>query len=167
MDSAIIEQFVDGGAVSISTLAKSFEIARETVRTRLISAGVRPSSESKRHTPLYPLIPSIIALRNADRRGTTGALTEEEACALSPSDRAKWFESERLRVAVAKEKGNLVDVEDARQQIAETVKLQNAVFESLPDTLERKHRLSPAVIADIEETCDIVRNQFAEKLKNL
>lgn len=165
MASRSVQRFTDGGSVSLSALARGFECSRETVRKRLIARDVQPTGEISGN-PVYPLVPSLLAMRQEDRQQWGAMLTPEEAAKLPPADRKSWYASEKDRLQVAREQGHLVDAQDAREEMAALVKILAAACDSIPDELERELRLPPAQVALIEQKLDEIRVQIAGHLES-
>lgn len=156
-------QFLDGGQISLSFLARCFEISRESTKTRLIAAGIVPTGEKKGYLT-YPMIPSINALRLAEGPAISGALTEEQASTLPAQERKAWFASEKDRIAVAKATARLLDTEDARQGYTRVMRLVAEACDSIPDELERECRLAPDQVALVDRHLDRVRAALAERV---
>ena len=159
-----VQRLTDGGGVSLSALARGFECSRETVRKLLIAAGVQPTDEVAGN-PVYPLVPCLLAMRAESRQGSDAVVTAEDAAKLAPADRKAWFASEKDRLQVAQAQGELVDVQDAREQLAALVKILASACDSIPDDLERELRLTPATVALIEAKLDALRDQIAGRLE--
>ena len=159
-----VQRLTDGGGVSLSALSRGFECSRETVRKRLIESGVQPTGEVAGN-PVYPLVPSVLAMRSGDRQGGEGVVTAEDAAKLPPAERKAWFASEKDRLQVAQSQRELVDVQDARERMAELVKILASACDSIPDDLERELRLAPGVVALIEAKLDLLRDQIAGRLE--
>lgn len=148
----------------MSALARGFGCSRETVRKRLIAGGVQPVDEVSGN-PVYPLVPSLLAMREGDRQIGDVVLTPEDASKLPPAERKAWFASERDRILVARDLGTMVDAQDARAEMASLVKILAAACDSIPDDLERELRLPPSQVALIEAKLDALRDQIAGRLE--
>jgi hypothetical protein len=164
MATGDVQLLTDGGSVSLSALSRGFGCSRETVRNRLVAGNVQSTGQANGH-PVYPLVPSLLALRAGDRTTAETVTSEEEAMRLPPIERKQWFDSEATRVKLQRDKGELVDRQDAREEMATLVKVLAAACDSIPDDLERELHLPAAAVAAIEDRLDAVRTQIAERLE--
>lgn len=165
MASRGIQRISDGGGVSLSALALGFECSRDTVTKRLLTGSIQPLGDVSGH-PVYPLVPSLLAMRAGDRQAREVVLSAEEAAQLPPADRKAWFASEKDRLLVAQTQAQLVEAQDVREEMAALVKILAAACDSIPDELERELRLPPAQVALIEDKLDQIRAQIAGRLES-
>ena len=143
--------------LSLTQLARAFDIARDTVVRRLSAANVQPVGTA-RGFPVYPLRESAAALLEFEIRRDNPAKDPEE---MSATDRRAWYQGEKDRLAIEREKGNLLSIDDHRAGLAELLKITVQVLDSLPDRLERECRLRPKAIELVERTIDKLREDLA------
>ena len=138
------------GLYSISWLARQFCLDRETVRKRL--ADVEPSGRqngykvwSIRAAALH-LVGSVVAPG-----------TDFDPETLPPESRDKWFASELKRLQLAREQGDLIPLEEVREEWAAVMKTIVAHLEAIPDLLEAEFQLTPGQVDDLERVIDEIR----------
>lgn len=96
--------------VNTSVLARRSGLNRATVKTRLETKGVRPQQE-KAKEKLYDADEALAALQ---RDGTTGLRKAQTAKTAA--------EAARVKLKLDKERGELVSIQDVREDVQELVK---------------------------------------------
>lgn len=83
---------------------------------------------------------------------------------LHPKDRKDWYDGEARRIAIARQMGELVTIDEYRDELAAVLKEVAACLETLPDVLERKCGLSPETVEMMQQTIDDQRAMLADRL---
>lgn len=150
-----VHELAGGLLVSISTIAREFGMARETVAKRLDQAGVKPAGQA-RGFPAYRIAEAAKAILAT----ATASAGESDPESLPPFERKAWYsgESERLKVAV--EKRHLVPSEELEAQLAAVIKRTVQMLATLPDRLERNCGLASSVVERIVMECDAIRADY-------
>ncbi len=148
---------------SLNQLSRAFGIARETVGSRLAAANVSPSGHRRGHA-VYSVKDAAVAILLPTTGGIDGLQDPEK---MAPQDRKAWFSSERDRLALEKEQGLLVDVEDCRQQMVKIIEVGLPIFDSLGDELERDFGLAPEIVTSIEERIYVAKTKWADAIQEL
>jgi hypothetical protein len=156
-ESPQTEQIAHGPGVSLSALAQSFEIARETVKSRLLRANVEPSGEHAGN-PLYPLVTSVRVLRASEWRG------DVDPDKLAPMERRAHWQAEREKVELLKTTADYCHVSDVRAQFAAIVKSTTGAWDGLIDDLERTAGLTPDQSEAMQRIIDARRAAYFESL---
>ena len=146
---------LDGGLlVSISTLAREFGMARETVSKRIEQCGVIPA-EKVNGSPVFRLSQAVKAILGVTRPSGHG--DGSDPAALPPQDRLAWMRSESERLKVEEAKGQLIQAADHETELAAVIKRTVQTLATLPDRLERECGLSSEVVERIVAACDAAR----------
>ena len=135
---------------SINALADEFELDRRTVKKRL--ADVAPADRVSGH-PVYRLAEAAPALFGSSEN-------RESLDDFSPKDRKDWVASERELMKLRAEAGELMLVEEAREQIAAVIRPMADVLDSMPDVLEREAGLTPSQVESVMAACTRVRGEL-------
>lgn len=141
----------DAYAWNITRLAEAFGLHRDTVRKRLKENQVKPVKKSK-GVDLYALSDIGPALFSAE--ATNQSEDDYDPNKMVPKDRKDFFQSERERLKYETEIGELIPDGDYRLDLAATLKYLVSAFESLPDNLERRYKMSPEALEYIEAWAD-------------
>ncbi|MGL4755645.1 MAG: DUF1441 family protein [Aeromonadaceae bacterium] len=144
---------------NVSQLAKAFSLHRDTVRSRLNDAGVKPCGK-KANAPLYLLAQAAEAIF----AGSVVAGDAADPSKLDPKSRLDWYKSETERLRFQTSVKELITDSDHRDNIALTIKATASFFDSLPDRLERSRLFTPEQLEAVEVECDKMRNQLYEAL---
>lgn len=83
---------------------------------------------------------------------------------LSPTDRRAWYEGEDKRISIAHRMGDLVTVDEYRDELARILKPIADCLETLPDVLERKCGLPPDAVIMMQAIIDEQRAALADRL---
>jgi phage terminase Nu1 subunit (DNA packaging protein) len=84
---------------------------------------------------------------------------------MSPKERRDWYEGEKVRVELEISKGNLITLDQYREELARILKQLANTLETLPDTLERKCALPPASISAMQAELDKERMALVARLE--
>jgi hypothetical protein len=157
----------DGLLWSISKTARVSGKARETVAKSVADAGLRPAG-NKLGYPVYlsyEILPAIYAKES----GAQGFISDEnfDPAKLPPKERKDYYDSEKARLVVEKEKRQLIHAEDYRRELASVCKAVAIFMETLPDILERDCGLDPVTIARIQASADEQRTSLADRVESL
>ncbi|AMO55640.1 hypothetical protein GZ77_09090 [Endozoicomonas montiporae] len=144
---------------NITQLAEAFGVSRDTVRKRLKQANVLPVDQ-KRNAPLY-LVADAAKAVFAPAPGVDGDYGGYDSLdKMPPKDRKDWFDSERSRVALEKEVGQLIPNSEVAEGYADFVSAIVDPLDSLTDLLERKCGLSGDVLERVQSEVDAIREQM-------
>lgn len=147
---------------SLNYLSREFGLARETVSKRLMDAGVQPSGE-RRGYPVYSVKEAAMAILMPQSSGGSASMTDPEK--MGPSDRRHHYAAENDRIKFEREMGQLVSIDDAREQMAEIVKVTDTFLEMLPDKFEAMFPDAPnGFHAELDEAIYEARNSLADKI---
>lgn len=156
---ATVTKQAEGLTFSLSSLAREFGIARETVAKRLAAANVHPVTTKKNHA-VYQIRSAAIAILQIEEQEVVS-----DPNLMLPKERLDWFKSETERLKYEKETGISVATEDARLEMANIVQLVTKTLDTIPDVLERDCRLPADSVLKVEGVIDSLRLQMAEDLE--
>jgi len=147
---------------SLNSLSREFGLARETIGKRLADANVEPSGK-KRGYPVYSVKEAAVAILIPQVGGEPASMTDPSK--MAPSDRRHHYAAENDRIKFEKELGQLVSIDDSREQMAEIVKITDSFLETLPDKFEA---LFPEAGSEfhtaVDEAIYQARNALADKI---
>lgn len=146
--------------LSLNQLSQVFGIARETVKSRIDFARIKPAGERKQHQT-YDIREVYQAIREFDQ----SRVDTSDPDKLPPKERRDWYEGNLAKKKDELAEGKLVDAEQVRVQMAELIKPGIQLMETIPDILERDYRLEPEAIDDIELRIKELRNQWADEIE--
>ncbi len=149
-----VHELAGGLLVSISTLAREFGMARETVSKRLEQSGVTPADEVKGY-PVYRIAEAAKAILGVSVPGDSA-----DPDKMLPQDRLAWMRSENERLKFEQSERRLVPIEEVEEQLAALVKSTIQLLATLPDRLERDAGLPPEAIERATVICDAAREQY-------
>lgn len=150
-----------GLEVSLSTLAREFGMARETISKRLLAAGVQPSGRN-RGNDVYRVGAAARAIVAADYGGAAGPVTDPET--LAPSDADKYWSAKNGKLKYDREANLVVEKPEHEGVVNELGGILISALESVPDLLERRCNLGPDQLDDVESAIDDAREQLADKI---
>lgn len=145
---------------NVSQLAKAFNLHRDTVRSRLNDAGVKPCGK-KANAPLYLLAQAAEAIF----AGSSVASDASDPSKLDPKSRKEWYQSENERLKFQTTVKDLIPCGEHRDNTATTIKVIASFFDSLPDKMERTRLFTPEQLEALEGVCDQQRNQLHYQLQ--
>ena len=151
-----------GLEVALSSLAREFGMARETISKRLLAAGVQPSGRNKGND-VFRVGAAARAIVVADYVGTSGPVVNPDL--LGPKDRNDYWRSENEKLKFERDSSLVIDVPDHEYAIVELGKIFLLAAETIPDILERRCGLDPVQLESVENAINEVREQLAEKLE--
>ncbi|MGL4507881.1 MAG: DUF1441 family protein [Aeromonas sobria] len=147
---------------NVSQLARAFSLHRDTVRSRLNDAGVKPVGK-KANAPIYLLAEAAEAIF----AGTVVQGDQADPSKLDPKSRKEWFQSENERLKFQTSVKELIPSADHRDNVAVTIKAVCSFFDSLPDKMERSRIFTPEQLEALEEECDKLRQQLHSELNEV
>lgn len=147
-----------GLTFSLSSLAREFGIARETVAKKLSAANVKPVDHEKGH-PVYKIKEAAAAILDADDQQVVS-----DPKLMTPKERLDWYKSENERLKHEKEVGISIGTEEARLAMANIVQMVTKTLDTIPDVLERDCSLPADAVLQVEQVIDSLRIQMAEDL---
>ncbi|MGL5482063.1 MAG: DUF1441 family protein [Aeromonas veronii] len=160
---AEIAVLADAYKWNVSKLAEGFGLHRDTVRKRLNDAGIAPCGK-RGNAPIYDLRDVGPALFGAQQVMVEG---EIDPAKLAPKERLDWFRSESERLKFQQTTKTLIPDTEYRDDLAKTLKLVCAFFDSLPDKMERKRVFTREQLEELEKVADELRNQLHTELKEV
>ncbi len=101
---------------------------------------------------------------DAPRKKSAAGLDPDE---MEPRDRRDYYISERERLAVEEKQQQLVDKSKVKEALTRTFAIFSQSLQSLPDTLERRAKLSPKSTAIAQEVINELLNDLADALGNI
>lgn len=150
----------DFGKWSLTQLAREFGIARNTVNKRLFESGVE-SAGTKNSFPVYRVKDAAKAILFPEQPAGVANNDPDE---LSPRDRLDHYKAENEKVKHGKETRLLVEVNDARAEMATIAKSGLHILETFRDLLERDFDLDQDIIDNVEDRIHNLRLQWSEML---
>ena len=90
--------------------------------------------------------------------------TKKNPADMVPKDELDFYRAQREKIRLAADIGQMVMASDVERSIGEAFKTLAQTLDGLPDSLERSHGLSPAVISSIHASIDVARNVLYETL---
>lgn len=147
---------------NLTQIATAFQMHRDTVRKRLVKAGV-DAAGLKGNSPLYDLAQVGPALFGAYQNQEPSKVDPDE---LDPMARKAWFDSENARLKFEQECQNLIPAHEVAREFAEFAKSIVNPLDGLPDVLERKAGLSGRALELVQKNVDAVREQMFLRVIN-
>lgn len=77
---------------------------------------------------------------------------------MAPKERRDWYEGEKVRIDIETRAGNLITLDQYREEMARILKCISSALETLPDVLERKCALQPATVSAMQDEIDRERS---------
>lgn len=96
---------------------------------------------------------------------TTGGDVDPES--LSPAERKAWYEGEARRRELAEKARELIPAADVEQAVATAYAAIAQGVRAIPDNLERRHGIEPAVAERVEEALHAEMDALADRLAML
>lgn len=149
----------DAYAWSISRIAEAFSLDRRTVSAKLKDSRVEPAGIRKGH-PTYLLKDVGPILFGEARTVMPGDLDALNPAQMLPKDRKDWYQSERERLKLETELGELIPATDVSRGYADLVKAVVNPLDSLIDELESKVGLSGNALDRVQIIIDNIREQM-------
>ncbi|WP_339799650.1 DUF1441 family protein [uncultured Marinobacter sp.] len=151
---AEINRLEDAYSWNLTRLADAFGLHRDTIRKRLIAAGVVPAG-TRSNANVYRLQDAGPAIFADSFSGAAGDPDD-----LPPQDRKAWYQSENERIKLEIELRQLLRAEEVHLEMSRLAKAVTTTLDSLPDILERDCSLTPEAIERVQETVDALREQM-------
>ena len=151
-----------GLEVSLSTLAREFGLARETVKKRLAAGSVRPSGRNKGND-VYRMGEAARAIIAFEYGGVE---VNKDPDKMQPKEMLDHYKGQNEKIKFDRDSGRLVEVDDHRIVVADMAKILMQEVETLPDMLEQRCGLSADEVELVENAINTARDSLAEKLEN-
>lgn len=141
---------------SLSAWARVFGIERETLRRRLVDAGVRSKGERGGH-PVY-------GGRDVVSAWMSGPEARIDPDSLSPFQRRAWYQGEHEKLKLQVERGELVSALEVEQTMGRLAKAFVLGLDTLMDVIERDAGLTALQAKRMEQHVDRVRENIYREL---
>ncbi|NOR64562.1 MAG: DUF1441 family protein [Candidatus Scalindua sp.] len=149
----------DYGKWTVTQLAVEFNISQNIVTRRLLAAGLTPIGTSGKR-PTYRVGYAAEAILFPEKKKAMTLDVDD----LQPRDRLDHYKAENERVKFGRETSLLVEVDDARAEMATVAKSGLHILETLRDALESDFDLSQEIIDSVQAKVDALRSQWADML---
>ena len=149
--------------VNKAELAAWFYVSLPTIEA-WIRRGMPISQRGSRGVPWVIDILEVAEWRFSGRADNDGETDPER---LSPSDRKAWYEGEARRRDLQERDRELIQAIEVEQAIRTAFAAIGQSLRSIPDNLERRIGISPAVAEQIEEILDEEMTALADRLSSL
>ena len=149
--------------VNKAELAAWFDVSLPTIEA-WIRRGMPISQRGSRGVPWVIDILEVAEWRFSGRADNVGDTDPER---LSPSDRKAWYEGEARRRDLQERDRELIPAIEVEQAIRTAFAAIGQSLRSIPDNLERRIGISPAVAEQIEEILDEEMTALADRLSSL
>lgn len=146
-----------GVHLSIRAFAEEAGLDRDTVKKRIHAAGLNASCKRGGY-PVYRLKD----LLSAASAGTFDG--EFDPDRLRPFERHAFYKSEREKLQLQVERGELLSSLEVEQRYAALFKVVAEALDTLPDVLERDCGASPLQLTKIEQRLDTMRDDLYSRL---
>lgn len=156
-DGANVSKLEDGDILaSLSAWARVFGVERETLRRRLVDAGVSSKGE-RRGFPVY-------GGRDVFTAWVSGPEARVDPDALTPFNRRAWYQGEHEKLKLQVERGELVPTLEVEQTLGKLAKLFAQGMDTLIDTVERDVGLSAPQARKMEQHIDRLRENLYREI---
>ena len=149
--------------VNKAELAAWFDVSLPTIEA-WIRRGMPISQRGSRGVPWVIDILEVAEWRFSGRADNNGEIDPER---LTPSDRKAWYEGEARRRDLQERDRELIPAIEVEQAIRTAFAAIGQSLRSIPDNLERRIGISPAVAEQIEEILDEEMTALADRLSSL
>lgn len=153
-----------GLEVSLSSLSREFGMSRETISKRLMAAGIQPSGRN-RGNDVFRVGAAARAIVSADYGCAAGPVIDPST--LGPKDFKDYWGGKNEELKFERESGQVIDLPDHEDAVADLAKVLIHAIETIPDMLEQRYGLDADQLEAIEATIDDARARLAEKLSEL
>lgn len=92
---------------------------------------------------------------------TTPQVDAEEMC---PADRKNWYEGEAKRLAIQETQRDLIPRADVERTVSTAFAAIAQGIRAIPDNMERRHGIAPAVAEQVEEMLFLELEALADRL---
>jgi len=155
---AEITNIAEAYSWSITKIAEAFQMDRATVRKRIKSAGLLPSSV-KGASKKYSLVDIGPALYGSSQiMGECAGYDSPDD--MPPNERRAWFQSENERLKFQHEESSLVPDDQVAREMSNLIKAVINPLDGITDTLERKADLTPRQANALQTEIDAIRDQM-------
>lgn len=149
--------------VNKAELAAWFDVSLPTIEA-WIRRGMPISQRGSRGVPWVIDLLEVAEWRFSGRADNDGEIDPER---LTPSDRKAWYEGEARRRDLQERDRELIPAIEVEQAIRTAFAAIGQSLRSIPDNLERRIGISPAVAEQIEEILDEEMTALADRLSSL
>lgn len=157
---ADVAKLADAYNWNLTRLAEGLGFHRDTIRTRLNSAGVKPV-DRKGNAPLFRLQEVAEVMFASSVVNGAGDWDPEK---LPPKERLDYYKGSREKTALEVTNRQLIPDHEYRDDLAKTLKAVAGFFDSLPDKMERTRLFTPEQLEQIEKVSDEFRLQLHANL---
>jgi hypothetical protein len=140
--------------VTLSQAALELSTSRETLRRRLIEAGVGPDHVARAH--------DMYRLRDVLKAWTAPA--ESDPTKLSAFARKAFFQAAHEEVRLAEKAGRLIPADDVRRTFGETFQMLAQSLSTVPDIVERAGG-SLRIVQAVDEAMTQLRRELAQRMR--
>ena len=146
----------DQMTLSISQIASALGMDRKTVSKRLEAIAAQPAGMRAGY-PVYALATIVQAL--------TATAKTQDPNTMGAFERRAWIASERDRLKLEQERGNLISRERHEDSVFGLVKICVRGLITLPDRLERDLRVTPSVVEYVSGCVGTLRDELASAVE--
>lgn len=152
-----IPRIVNKGAVALF-----FGVSVETVTTWVTKRGAPVLSKTGTSGQAWEF--DLLELCEWKFTGASKNAPLTDPDKMIPQDRKAWYESETKRRALQEKDRELIPAADVERVISTTFAALASDIRAIPDMLERRHGVSGAVAAAVEEGLHEATNAMADRL---
>jgi hypothetical protein len=153
-----------GVLLTPSAVARELDMAPATIIARLRNWNIRPAETRKAkgqhgEAHYYRLRDIIDAL--------TASARAEDPDALPAVERDAYYRSELRKDELRRQRGELIETDDARRVFGALVQLLAHDYDLIPDILEHKANLGPTALDAVQQYLDEAREERARSIVDL
>lgn len=157
-----IASITDGIQVTLRALARELEIHVDTLTNRVRAWNIKPvDNRMARGGPVdyYRLRDLLDAL--------TASARAEDPDSLPALERDAFYRSELRKDELRRNRGELIEIDDARRILGELVAVRRDFYDLLIDVLEHRAGLPPSALDIVQNEIDSVRGREVEAILEL
>lgn len=132
-------------------------MARETIKRRLVDAGVEPTGQVRGH--------AVYALKDAVRAYLEGTDEGQDPDRLRPFERKAHYDAERQKLMLQIERGDLCSRIEVERLLARLYELMGRFLDTLPDHFERRGAATAVQLEILEELMDELREDLYQQIR--
>jgi len=160
--------------LSLSALAREFDVSRETVRSKLARAGFMPVA-----SPLQVVPQQFDALGQVDDTASTAAVVyrlrdaikafladpaDNDPQRMAPLQKKQHYQALHEQLRLQEAARELISCTEVELELARIFKLLVQACDTIPDILERDCGLTGDALTSVERAIDAVREQIYSDL---
>ncbi|MEA3641279.1 MAG: DUF1441 family protein [Lamprobacter sp.] len=153
----------EGIRVTVRAIADELRMDQRTVIDRLRNWNIAPVGKRKNRTgppaDLYRLSDIFDAF--------TASTQADDPDMLPATERDAFYRSELRKDELRRQRGELIEIDDARRIFNRLIEVRRDFYELLPDALERKLNLDAAALDEIQRQIDKTRQAEAQRILDL